>query len=107
MTKADHDKLGELGFKLLEEAIDELFWQYSYTGQSRELIVSWSLAEGSFQTTVKEGGDVLIRVCSEGLSECHTSSDGIEAVFAFGNYRSSCRICIKPRLSVEWGTIRE
>lgn len=107
MTKADHERIRELGFKLLEEAVDELFWQYSYTEQTRELVVSWSLSEGSFQTTIKEGEDVLIRVCSEGLSDCHTSADGIEATFACGDYRSSCRIRIKPCLSVEWGTIRE
>lgn len=106
MTKADHETLRELGFQLLEEAIEDLFWQYSFAVQSRMLIVSWSLSENSFQTMIKEGEEVLSRVCSEGLSECRTTSDGIEASFALGNYRSYCRIRINPRLSVEWGTIR-
>jgi hypothetical protein len=106
MNKQDHELLLELGFTLIEYSIEELYWLYSISIDGTDLMLSWSLTEGSMQTAVRQEGVFICKVCSEGLTFSQATHEGIEARFSFEDSATTLRIRIEPRIQVEWDTLR-
>lgn len=106
MNKSDHEMLCTLGFTLVEEATDYLYWLYSITVREATLRLSWSLTDCSMQTSIQFDGTVISKVCSEGLTSCRATEDGVEGIFNLGDFVTTLRVNVHPALRVEWDTLR-
>jgi hypothetical protein len=106
MKKEDHECLFNLGFVLVEQSVDDLYWLYSLSLNGIDLFLSWSLTEGSMQTALYRDGVVVCKVSYEGLTFSKATSEGVTAKFDLGNSVTTLEIRIESQIQVEWSTLR-
>jgi hypothetical protein len=106
MKKEDHNYILNLGFVLVEQSLEDLYWLYSLSLNGIELLLSWSLTEGSMQTAMYRDGVVLCKVSSEGLTFSQATNEGITAKFNLDNSIATLEIKIESQIQVEWSTLR-
>ena len=106
MKKEDHEYLLNLGFVVIEQSTEDLYWLYSFSLDGIDLLLSWSLLEGSMQTAMYRNGGVICKVSSEGLTFSQATSEGVTAKFDLGDSATTLEIKIKPQIQVEWSTLR-
>jgi hypothetical protein len=106
MEKEDHEYLLNLGFVLTEQSADDLYWLYSLSLNGIDLLLSWSLTEGSMQTAMYRDETVICKVSSEGLTFSKATSEGVTAEFDLGNLVTTLEIRIESQIQVEWSTLR-
>jgi hypothetical protein len=106
MKKEDHECLFDLGFILVEQSTEDLYWLYSLSLDGTELRLSWSLTEDSMQTAMYRDGVALCKVSSERLTFSQVTNEGITAKFDLGNSVTTLEIRIKSQIHVEWSTLR-
>ena len=107
MEDFDFDQLSEMGFLLKNAAEEDLFWAFEKIYGEISLIISWSLAERSFQTLLKVSGTEISRISSEGMKDIKIVYNGIKVQFDLGNFFTELLISNGSPISYVWGTLEQ